>query len=482
LAWRSPDGSEWWLDPAHFPDPVSRLYVDVINTAFEGRIVGETRWGIEARRTVAAQVNGYLYFLADPPVVASADEGLFERRRGDRWWIHEAEQWFEVERPAVVAMNYALQRVEPASLDDEALAVHVRAAADHLFTVAPLHFKHRGRRVVIDFLRERAKEEGIDPVAITDALGGGSPASSRPAYLIAGIATALRTSNVDPSRIRSLDDVGASALAKARLDEYLAEFGHRLLDSYDLAQPTLHERPEVVIASIRAAATARPEPDRHLPTMSKELRQLLAEARISYGIEDDDDGICMFWPSGLLRRALLELGRRLGLHDPAQIFEVNRVELAELLDGNGPSHDMLAERSTARAEATTLDPPKKIGGDAAHEADTPHSGSELRGEGVGTGVARGRACVVLRGEGLAGIEPGDVLIAVTTTPGFNAVMPIVAAVATEARMGHTIICARELGLPGVVGVRGLLDAVPNHSLVEVDASKGTVRVIAPPEP
>lgn len=268
-------------------------------------------------------------------------------------------------------------------------------------------------------------------------------------------------------------------MAKERLDEYLAEFGHRLLDSYDLAWPTLHERPEVVVASIRAARIARPEPDRHLPTMSTELRQLLDEARISYGIEDDDDGICMFWPSGLLRRALLELGRRVGLQDPAQVFEVSRVELAEFLDGEGPSRDMLAERSRARAEAATLDPPEKIGGDVTHGADTSQSGSELRGEGVGSGVARGRACVVLRGEGLDRIEPGDVLIAVTTTPGFNVVMPIVAAVATEARMGHTIICARELGLPAVVGVRGLLDAIPNHSLVEVDASQGTVRLIAP---
>lgn len=173
----------------------------MINTAFEGRIVGETRWGIEARRTVATQVNGYLYFLANPPVVAPADAELLERRRGERWWIHEAQQWFEVERPAVVAMNYALQEIEPASLGDEALAVHVRAAADHLFGVAPLHFEHRGRRVVIDLLRDRAEEEGIDPMVITDALGGGSPASSRPAQLVAGIATALRACGADPSHI-----------------------------------------------------------------------------------------------------------------------------------------------------------------------------------------------------------------------------------------------------------------------------------------
>ena len=214
--------------------------------------------------------------------------------------------------------------------------------------------------------------------------------------------------------------------------------------------------------------------------MSDELGQLLAEARVSYGTEDDDDGICMFWPSGLLRRALLELGRRNGLHDPADVFEVSRAELDELLAGRGPSREELAERAAARTAAATLTPPVKVGGDATPGGEEPTSDGELSGEGVGTGIVRGRACVVRGLDGLARIEPGDILIAVTTTPGHNAVFPIIAAVATEARMGHTVICARELGIPAVVGVRGLLDAIPDSCTVEVDAAKGTVRVVASP--
>jgi pyruvate,water dikinase len=103
----------------------------------------------------------------------------------------------------------------------------------------------------------------------------------------------------------------------------------------------------------------------------------------------------------------------------------------------------------------------------------------LTGTGIGDGVVRGRACVVrgVDSEGLADLEPGDVLIAVTTNPGYNAVMPILAAVATETHMGHTVICARELGIPAVVGVRGLVDAIPHGAMVEVDAARGVVRIV-----
>lgn len=370
-------------------------------------------------------------------------------------------------------------------LDDDALGSHVRDALDHLLDVAPLHFSHRGRELVSRELRKAAEAEGIAYESLTPAYAGGSPASSRPAEIVATIAGALRDGGVDPAGMATLEEVRAVPAAASLLDDYLAEYGHRLLDSYDLAGPTLHERPEVIVASIRAAASG-PRHERvavELPPMSDELRRLLDEARISHGTEDDDDGVCIFWPSGLLRRGLLELARRRGLQDPAAIFEVDVDELHAVFDGGGPPDDELAARLAFRLAVAQVRPPEQVGGEPTQTpsegADVATSDGELKGTGVGNGVARGRACVVrgLDGDGLTELEPGDVLIATTTTPGYNAVMPIVAAVATETHMGHTVICARELGMPAVVGVRGLLDAIPHGAMVEVDAANGTVRLV-----
>lgn len=492
VKWESPDGGLWWFEPAHCPDPVSHLFADIIEHACEGWVTGSRQWGLPRGRAHWAHINSYLYY-GQRGDGSPGDDELAARTRAERWWVAEAETWFGEERPTIVAENRRLQAVDVAALDLPALRAHARDALDHLLLVSPLHFSHRGRQVALARLREQAEAEGIDRNVIDAALAGGSPASSRPAEVVALIGDALREAGVDPGGLATLKEVRAVPAAGAILDEYLAEFGHRLLDSYDLACPTLGERPEVVIASIRATATPRrARPEVAVPEMSDELRQLLDEARVSYGIEDDDDGVCLFWPSGLLRRGLLELGRRLGLSDPADVFELRLDELRAVLDGAEVPPE-IADRAALRAAAVAWTPPEQVGGEPATDepaADEPAAdggddspeavadGGGLRGEGVGSGVVRGRACVV-RGmdDALDRIAPGDILIAVTTTPGYNAVMPIVAGVATEVNMGHTVICARELGIPAVVGVAGLLDAITDGATVEVDAAASTVRVI-----
>lgn len=461
---------------------MSRLFADVIDRICIGWYTGLRAYGKPHRRSRWAQINGYLFYGA-PGDEHPGDEEIAATAIRERWWVREYERWFAEEKPSAIARNLELQSVDPTGLDDDALADHIRDAAAHLLEVGPLHFSHRGRELVNGEVRKAAETEGVSYDLLTLAYAGGSPASSRPAEIVATIAAALRAGGVDPAHVSSLDDVRAVPAAASLLDDYLAEFGLRLLDSYDLAGPTLHERPEVIVASIRAAASGRrhePAPV-ELPPMSDQLRVLLDEARISHGTEDDDDGVCIFWPSGLLRRALLELARRRGLGDPAAIFEADVDELHDLLSGDGPSHDELEARLAFRIAAARVKPPEQIGGEQAPAGAGDDDGGDgvLKGTGVGNGVARGRACVVrsLDGDGLAEIEPGDVLIATTTTPGYNAVMPIVAAVATETHMGHTVICARELGLPAVVGVRGLLDAIPHGATVEVDAGSGTVRLV-----
>ena len=437
------------------------------------------------QRSRWAHVNGYLYYGSSGERY-DGDEELAARATAERWWVREYERWFSEEKPAIVARNVELQAVDVTALDDAALAEHVAAALRHLLDVAPLHFAHRGREAVRIELRRLAEVEGVDFDVLTAAFAGGSPATSRPTELVAAIADALRDGGIDPSLIRTLDDVRTVPAAADRLDAYLDEFGHRLLDSYDLACPTLHERPEVVVAGIRSAGSGRrptPAPV-SLPPMSQELRTLLEEARISQGIEDDDDGACIFWPSGLLRRALLELARRRGLADPAAVFEVDVDELERWLAGAGPTGEELVARLAFRVAAARATPPLQLGGEpgaaaAAEAAEADAATDGLCGTGVGDGVVRGRACVVrgLDSAGLADLEPGDILIAVTTNPGYNAVMPILAGIATETRMGHTVICARELGIPAVVGVAGLVAAIPHLATVEVDAARGLVRLV-----
>ena len=74
---------------------------------------------------------------------------------------------------------------------------------------------------------------------------------------------------------------------------------------------------------------------------------------------------------------------------------------------------------------------------------------------------------------------GDVIVAFVTHSGHSPVFPIAGAVATQegGLLSHPAVLARELGLPAVVGVRGLLDRVGTGDTIEVDPVAGVVRLI-----
>ena len=47
-------------------------------------------------------------------------------------------------------------------------------------------------------------------------------------------------------------------------------------------------------------------------------------------------------------------------------------------------------------------------------------------------------------------------------------------------MGHAAILARELGLPAVIGLPGLMGRIHEGDEVELDPTSGTLTVAAPP--
>jgi pyruvate,water dikinase len=114
--------------------------------------------------------------------------------------------------------------------------------------------------------------------------------------------------------------------------------------------------------------------------------------------------------------------------------------------------------------------------------DTDLKREPLSGTGIGDGIVRGRARVAADpGEALALIEPGDVLVVPFTTPAYNAVLPIAVGLVVDegGALSHAALVARELGISAVVGVTSGTRLIPDGAEVEVDASKGLVRVLMP---
>lgn len=105
--------------------------------------------------------------------------------------------------------------------------------------------------------------------------------------------------------------------------------------------------------------------------------------------------------------------------------------------------------------------------------------STLHGAPMSPGVARGPA-KVLNEPFEQAIEPGDVLVAVTTDPGWTPLFVNAAAVVLEigGELQHGALVAREFGKPCVAGIADVVKRIPNGQVVEVDGAAGTVRIVA----
>ena len=114
-------------------------------------------------------------------------------------------------------------------------------------------------------------------------------------------------------------------------------------------------------------------------------------------------------------------------------------------------------------------------GSAAAGGTTPVIAGLPGAAGVARGVAR-----VLRGLGEADrLAAGEVLVTATTLPAWTPVMTRAAAVVTDTggALCHAAVVARELGVPAVVGTTRATGAIADGQQVEVDGSRGLVRLL-----
>jgi pyruvate, water dikinase len=98
----------------------------------------------------------------------------------------------------------------------------------------------------------------------------------------------------------------------------------------------------------------------------------------------------------------------------------------------------------------------------------------VTGRAVGEKIASGTVRVIADARGLSAFQPGEVLVAETTTPDWEPVMKTAKAVVTRrgGRTCHAAIVARELGIPAVVGADKALDALQTGTVVTISCAEG----------
>jgi len=91
--------------------------------------------------------------------------------------------------------------------------------------------------------------------------------------------------------------------------------------------------------------------------------------------------------------------------------------------------------------------------------------------------------VILGYEGFSEVLPEEILVAPFTTPAWTPLFSKVKAVVTDSGglLAHAAICAREYGIPAVVGTitrgRRATEVVRTGQYVRVDGNKGVMEVL-----
>lgn len=264
----------------------------------------------------------------------------------------------------------------------------------------------------------------------------------------------------------------------AKLDEVVAEYGHRGPRETELANAVFGDSPDRLLEVVAKLLASRERVIDESPKLGLRLRVLASLGSRFQRLRETarDTTIRQTHQYRLIAR---EIGARLAargvIDSPDDVFYLVR---AELKSPPADAKSVVARRRAERKRLETERPPLNFVGEWAPDgnADTELTpGETLQGTAASSGLAKGPVRV-LTVDSMDELEPGEVLVTAFTDTGWTPFFAYAAAVVvdTGAEMSHAAVVAREFGIPCVVGTHTGSKVLKTGHVVEVDGASGTV--------
>jgi pyruvate,water dikinase len=306
---------------------------------------------------------------------------------------------------------------------------------------------------------------------------------------------------------------GGSPELVRRGNEFLAEFGWRGPNEWDVRSPTWETHPEQLWAVVDALRSLPDDADPASHVAAARGRSEAAEVDILSALDDvarrefsaarraaatwigtrertKANAIRLLHEA---RMAIRELGTRMvareHLVDVEDIAFLQRDELDGFLAAPNCFTETILDRRRRHAYLSLQSPPFVLVGEAP-DVETwarrdqpaglrPARGSVLVGVAGSPGVAEGPARVARDDRTALELRPGEVLVAPLVDVSWSPALLTAAAVVTDvgAPLSHGMIVCRELGIPCVASVNDASRSIPDGAPVSVDGTHGTVVVL-----
>lgn len=444
-------------------------------------------------------------------------------------------RWHEHWQPELADRIAAMREIDLPALSDPALTEHLTRVMELLRHGVEVHMRlHGAVEITLAELAFTCRDLlDWDDAQTCELLVGLSTTSTEPSRALARLAG---LANERPTLRRHLIQRAPAALVLAEderfaglFTEFLRTHGCRAL-RYEVAEKNLDERVDLVLglvadqlvagfdptrtdaalAARREAAAAEARGRLTSPEDRERLDRALSRAAEAYPVREDNEYFTISAPLALVRRAALEIGRRLVNRGQIElgddVFHLEPDEAtAALREGQG-RHDKVTRAKGERAWVLGHPGPASYGKDpgpppqfaslpaearlanegflwAIERIIGPDSTRRVDSDGAVAGIPASPGSYtgpvrVIRSEAeFDRLRAGDVLVCPVTSPVWSVLFPSVGALVTDSGgiLSHPAIIAREYGVPAVVATVDGTSALREGQLVTVDGSAGVVR-------
>jgi pyruvate,water dikinase len=559
------DGLVWRLEAVRFPEPVTRwssALFTTMETEVVARVMEET--GVLLDGVVAREFDGRIYTAIVPfggggrtarwlvPVLRRVRPELRRRLAAAHaadvtdWPGRTVEEWKGGAELDLLERGRGFLAGDLAALTADQVAA--RLEEQLRFVEQGFTWRARLHAAAVDAVGrlglDLSRDHGWSVPEIMDLFVGLSGTATDPAVAQLAIVDLVRSEGAMAAleQATTLADLaGTSPAVAAALQAYQDLWGQRAV-RYELAAPTVVDRPEWLLRQLKhAAQSARDRDDlaaRHAATRlrgqarliatlgnSSLTRRRLARAQEVFPLREGNAATTIGVPLAGLRRLGLHIGVRLGLYRPEDVFDLSFDEVLQVL--RHPDHVWLDEGTDAgrvaqlamarreeRERLATKVPPMLVGGDVedhraglatpdlrgfpraaveqlaaliwyAEQVEAPLASARvsdgvLWGIGVSPGAYEGTARVVRDEDDFELVQPGDVMVCPITSPVWSVVFPSLGALVCDSggAMSHPAVIAREFGIPAVVGTVSGTTTIADGSRVRVDGRSGHVTLLS----
>ncbi|HWD82400.1 MAG TPA: PEP-utilizing enzyme [Kribbella sp.] len=504
----------------------------------QGMVHGYIYLNLSNSRTFGARMPGatpelmdrtYLGEIEAPPYVPHPDDDKPEYTQRILATVQRVLS--ETARPDVLehkelAAQLRAGRPDLASLPDAELIARERAVMESPYSpTLRTHLRMVYEGSVVTGALDQAVAGLGDPTLAIRLMGGlGDIASAAPNQAMWKLGRTVRAS----AKLTAEFDQGVEGLeyrlradesdeAKAfvtEFDAFLFDYGSRSTDEWSAAPKSWETHPSIPLGMIgrMRLQNEEKEPVRQAARLRGEREELVAEVRAR--LADDAEALgqlnAVLASAELYSRAreqsktncirmlhearlpIWELGKRYAakgvLGRPEDITMLRENELDAFIENPQSFVPVIAERWEWYDALDEREPPFFIDGEIPPVTTWPKKkdpdlqpagpGTVLEGIGACPGVATGTARVITDPENASDLEPGEILVAPLTDPGWTPIFTSAAAVVVNvgSPMSHAAIVSRELGIPCVLGVRGATKKIKDGARLTVDGTTGKVTV------